>query len=118
MTTDWRSAKLDRIRKLIRAADPDAVEEIKWRKPSNPAGVPAWSHAGLICTGETYKGKVKLTFAKGAALDDPSDLFNASLDAGTRRAIDVRKGDEIDAAAFKTLVGAAVAENLASKTAT
>ena len=114
MTTDWRSAKLDRIRKLIRAADPDAVEEIKWRKPSNPAGVPAWSHAGLICTGETYKDKVKLTFAKGAALDDPAHLFNASLDAGTRRAIDLREGDEVDEAAFKALIREAVALNEAA----
>jgi hypothetical protein len=113
-TKDWRSEKLDRIRKLIHEADPVAVEEIKWRKPSNPAGVPTWSHAGLICTGETYKDKIKLTFAKGAALDDPAHLFNASLDAGTRRAIDLREGDELDEAAFKTLVRAAVALNEAT----
>jgi hypothetical protein len=109
--TDWRSEKLDRIRKLIREADPQAVEEIKWRKPSNPAGVPTWSHAGLICTGETYKDKIKLTFAKGASLDDPAHLFNASLDAGTRRAIDLREGDEVDEAAFKALIREAVALN-------
>jgi hypothetical protein len=109
--TDWRSEKLDRIRKLIREADPQAVEEIKWRKPSNPAGVPTWSHAGLICTGETYKDKVKLTFAKGASLPDPAGLFNASLDAGTRRAIDLREDDEIDETAFKALIREAVARN-------
>jgi hypothetical protein len=109
--TDWRSEKLDRIRKLIREADPQAVEEIKWRKPSNPAGVPTWSHAGLICTGETYKDKIKLTFAKGASLDDPAHLFNASLDAGTRRAFDLREGDEVDEAAFKALIREAVALN-------
>jgi len=107
----WRSEKLDRIRKLIQQADPQAVEEIKWRKPSNPAGVPTWSHAGLICTGETYKDKIKLTFAKGASLDDPSGLFNASLDAGTRRAIGIRQGDELDETAFKALIREAVALN-------
>ena len=111
MTTDWRSAKLDRIRKLIHEADPQAVEDRKWRKPSNPAGVPTWSHAGLICTGETYKDKVKLTFAKGAALDDPKRLFNASLEGNTRRAIDIREGDSIDEDAFKALVRSAVALN-------
>jgi hypothetical protein len=109
--SDWRSEKLDHIRKLIREADPDAVEEVKWRKPSNPAGVPTWSHAGLICTGETYKDKVKLTFAHGASLPDPSGLFNASLDAGTRRAIDLREDDEIDETAFKALIREAVARN-------
>ena len=108
---DWRGETLDRVRRLIRDADPGAVEEVKWRKPSNPAGVPAWSHAGLICTGETYKDKVKLTFARGAALADASGLFNASLDAGTRRAIDIREGDEIDEAAFKALIREAVAAN-------
>ena len=108
---DWRRDKLDRLRKLIHEADPEAVEEAKWRKPSNPAGVPTWSHSGLICTGETYKDKVKLTFAKGAALDDPAHLFNASLDAGTRRAIDLREGDEVDEAAFKALIREAVALN-------
>ena len=112
---DWRGAALARVRRLIREADPDVVEELKWRKPSNPGGVPTWSHAGIICTGETYKDKVKLTFAQGAALDDPSGLFNASLDAGTRRAIDIREGDEIDGAAFKALIREAVAVNLAKK---
>ena len=112
---DWRGAALGRVRRLIREADPDVVEELKWRKPSNPGGVPTWSHAGIICTGETYKDKVKLTFAQGAALDDPSGLFNASLDAGTRRAIDIREGDEIDGAAFRALIREAVAVNLAKK---
>ncbi|HET8750688.1 MAG TPA: DUF1801 domain-containing protein [Sphingomicrobium sp.] len=110
---DWRGATLARVRRLIHGADPDVVEEMKWRKPSNPAGVPTWSHGGIVCTGETYKDKVKLTFARGAALPDPSGLFNASLDAGTRRAIDIREGNEIDEAAFKTLIRAAVALNLA-----
>ena len=110
---DWRSEKLDRIRTLIKEADPDAVEERKWVKPSNPSGVPTWSHAGIICTGETYRDKVKLTFASGASLADPSGLFNASLDAGTRRAIDIREGDHLDEAAFNALVGEAVAVNLA-----
>lgn len=86
---DWRGEALAHIRDLIRQADPEAVEERKWAKPSNPSGVPAWSHGGIICTGETYKDKVKLTFAKGASLPDPSGLFNASLDAGTRRAIEI-----------------------------
>ena len=109
--SDWRGPMLARIRQLIREADRDVVEEVKWRKPSNPAGVPVWSHDGIICTGETYKDKVKLTFARGAALDDPGDLFNASLDAGTRRAIDLREGDELDAAGFKALVRSAVSLN-------
>ena len=109
---DWRGAVLARVRRLIREADPDVVEEVKWRKPSNPAGVPTWSHAGILCTGETYKDKVKLTFARGAALEDPSGLFNASLDAGTRRAIDIREGNELDANAFKALVRAAVDHNV------
>jgi len=112
---DWRGTALARVRRLIREADPDVVEELKWRKPSNPGGVPTWSHAGIVCTGETYKDKVKLTFAQGAALDDPSGLFNASLDAGTRRAIDIREGDEIDGAAFRALIREAVAVNLAKK---
>ncbi len=110
--TDWRSAKLDRIRELIREADPDSVEEVKWRKPSNPAGVPTWTHNGILCTGETYKDKVKLTFARGASLDDPAGLFNASLDAGTRRAIDIRQGDTLDEGAFKALIKAAAEANL------
>lgn len=109
---DWRSETLERVRHLIKQADPDAVEEMKWRKPSNPAGVPTWSHGGMICTGETYKDKVKLTFARGASLEDPSSLFNSSLDGGTRRAIDIREGDEIDEAAFKALIREAVALNL------
>jgi hypothetical protein len=105
--TDWRGAALARIRKLIREADPEATESIKWRKPSNPSGVPVWEHDGILCTGEAYKDKVKLTFAQGASVDDPHSLFNSSLDAGTRRAIDIREGDEVDAAAFKDLIRAA-----------
>ena len=108
---DWRGATLARLRALIKQADPDVVEEIKWRKPSNPSGVPTWSHAGILCTGETYRDKVKLTFARGASLDDPSGLFNASLDAGTRRAIDIREGDTIDGKAFKALIRDAVLAN-------
>ena len=108
---DWRGEMLARLRSLIWEADPDGIEEVKWRKPSNPLGVPVWSHGGIICTGETYKDKVKLTFARGAALADPSGLFNSSLDAGTRRAIDIHEGDRIDAKAFKALVRAAVAAN-------
>jgi hypothetical protein len=104
----WRGEALSRIRELIHQADPAVVEEVKWVKPSNPAGVPTWSHDGIICTGEVYKGKVKLTFANGASLDDPSELFNASLEAGTRRAIDVTEGAELDPRAFKALVRAAV----------
>jgi hypothetical protein len=111
---DWRGRALARMRKLIREADPDVVEEVKWRKPSNPSGVPVWSHAGIICTGETYKDKIKLTFAKGASLPDPAKLFNSSLDGGTRRAVDIREGEEPEADAFKALVRAAVAVNLAS----
>ncbi len=114
---DWRAHTLDRIRDLIKQTDPDAVEERKWIKPSNPAGVLTWSHGGIVCTGETYRDKVKLTFAKGASLADPSGLFNASLDAGTRRAIDIREGDKIDEEAFKALIDEAVAVNLASKSA-
>jgi hypothetical protein len=113
--SDWRGATLARLRRLIHEADPDVVEEIKWRKPSNPLGVPTWSHAGIICTGETYKDKVKLTFARGAALDDPAGLFNSSLTGGTRRALDIPEGAELDEAAFKALVREAVAQNLAHK---
>jgi hypothetical protein len=109
---DWRGATLARIRRLIREADPDIVEEVKWRKPSNPMGVPTWSHDGIICTGETYGDKVKLTFARGAALDDPSGLFNASLGGGTRRAIDIKEGETIDGDAFKALIRAAAALNM------
>lgn len=109
---DWRGEILARLRTLIREADPDSVEAVKWRKPSNPAGVPVWEHGGPICTGETYRDKVKLTFARGAALDDPAGLFNASLDGNTRRAIDLREGDSIDEDAFRALVRAAAAANL------
>ena len=109
---DWRGEALARVRALIREADPEIVEEVKWRKPSNSMrGVPVWSHAGIICTGETYKTAVKLTFAKGASLEDPSGLFNASLEGNTRRAIDLHEGDRIDATAFKALIRAAVALN-------
>ena len=108
---DWRGATLARLRRLIQEADPAVVETVKWRKPSNPLGVPIWEHDGILCTGETYKDKVKLTFARGAALEDPSGLFNASLDAGTRRAIDFREGDGVDEDAFKALVREAVALN-------
>ena len=110
---DWRGETLGRMRKLIKEADPDVVEEVKWVKPTNP-GTPTWTHDGIICTGETYKSVVKLTFAKGASLKDPTKLFNSSLEGGTRRAIDIRKGDVLDAQAFKALVQAAIAENLRS----
>ena len=112
---DWRGETLGRLRQLIREADAEVVEEIKWRKPSNPAGVPVWSHDGMLCTGETYRDKIKLTFARGASLPDPGHLFNASLDAGTRRAIDIRQGDEVDGNAFKALIKAAVALNVGRK---
>lgn len=102
--SDWRADTMSRIRNLIVEADPEVVEEAKWIKPSNPNGVPAWSHDGLICTGETYKDKVKITFFTGASLDDPHHLFNASLDAGTRRAIDIVEGATLDEEAFKALV--------------
>ena len=111
---DWREVTLGLVRQLIHDADPDVVEEVKWRKPSNAMlGVPVWSHDGIICTGETYKDKVKLTFAKGAALDDPEALFNASLEGNARRAIDIREGEKIDASAFKALVRAAIDLNTA-----
>ena len=106
---DWRGAMLARIRAVIRQADPDVVEEWKWR------GVPVWSHAGIICTGETYKQVVKMTFARGAALDDPAGLFNASLEGNTRRAIDLREGDAIDEAALTALIRAAVTLNTSRK---
>jgi len=109
---DWRAETLDRISTLIREADPEASEEAKWVKPSNPAGVPTWSHDGIICTGEMYKDKVKITFARGAALEDPSNLFNASLDAGTRRAIDLVEGANVNEQAFKALIQAAVELNI------
>ena len=111
---DWRGATLARARELIRDAVPDVVEEVKWQKATNPFGVPVWSHEGIICTGETYKDKVKLTFFKGASLDDPSGLFNSSLDGKTRRAIDFFEGDEIDAEALGSLVRAAADLNAAS----
>ena len=111
MAEDWRVETLGKIRELIGQADPDAIETVKWRKPSNPDGVPVWEHDGIICTGETYRDKVKLTFAQGASLDDPTGLFNASLDAGTRRAIDIREGEQVDEAAFKALIKEAVVRN-------
>ena len=106
---DWRGETLARIRALIKEADPNVLEEVKWQKANNPAGVPVWSHDGIICTGETYKDKVKLTFANGASLKDPKGLFNSSLDGNTRRAIDFREGEAVDAAAFKALIRDAVA---------
>jgi hypothetical protein len=109
---DWRGETLARLRALIREADPEAAEAVKWRKPSNPAGVPVWEHDGMICTGEIYRDKVKLTFARGAALDDPAGLFNASLDGNMRRAIDLREGDPIDAEALKALIREAVKANI------
>ena len=116
--SDWRGKTLDRVRKLIRAADPEVLEEVKWRKPSNSMrGVPVWSHAGMICTGETYKNVVKMTFARGASLEDPSGLFNSSLEGNTRRAIDLREGDKIDEKALKALVRAAVALNTSARVA-
>lgn len=111
MSADWRNVTIEKVRSLILGAEPDVVEEAKWRKASNPDGVPTFSCDGLICTAETYRDKVKLTFAEGASLDDPSGLFNASLDAGTRRAIDLREGDLLDEDAFVELVRAAVAHN-------
>lgn len=109
--SDWRGRTLGRVRALIRQADPEVVEEVKWKKPSNPMGVPVWSHGGIICTGETYKDKVKFTFVKGASLADPSGLFNASLEGNARRAIDLHEGEEVDPGAFKELIRAAVVLN-------
>jgi hypothetical protein len=112
---DWRGEMLSRIRTLIKQADPEMIEERKWRKPSNGmAGVPVWSHNGIVCTGETYKNVVKMTFAKGASLKDPSGLFNASLEGNARRAIDFSEGDKLDEKALKALIRAAVALNKAS----
>jgi hypothetical protein len=108
---DWRTSTLQNVRTLIMQADPAAVEEMKWKKPTNPAGVPVWSHDGIICTGETYKDKVKLTFAHGAKLDDPHKLFNGNDTGATRRSIDIRNSDVLDEAAFKTLIHAAVKYN-------
>ena len=115
--SDWRGAMLARLRRLIKEADPEVVETIKWRKPSNPHGVPVWEHNGIVCTGETYKDKVKLTFAKGASLDDPSGLFNSSLEGNVRRAIDFHEGDKIDEKALKALIRAAVALNTSARAA-
>jgi len=111
---DWRGEMLTRIRALIKVADPDVVEELKWVKPTNP-GTPTWSHAGIICTGEPYKNAVKVTFAKGASLEDPAGLFNSSLDGNVRRAIDIHEGEEFDEAAFKALIRQAVALNGSGK---
>ena len=108
---DWRGETLSRMRALIKEADPEVVEETKWAKAASPDGVPVWEHDGIICTGESYKSVVKLTFAKGASLDDPAGLFNSSLEGKVRRAIDIREGEEADADAFKDLVRAAVALN-------
>ena len=111
-TKDWRGETLTRMRALILEADPEMIEERKWRKPSNAmAGVPVWSHDGIVCTGETYAKVVKLTFAHGASIPDPSGLFNSSLEGNTRRAIDIHEGEKVDAGAFKALVKAAVAQN-------
>lgn len=110
---DWRSETLLRMRRLIQEADPEVTEDVKWAKATSP-GVPTWSHDGIICTGEAYKSVVKLTFAKGASLMDPAGLFNASLEGNTRRAIDIREGEEVDAAAFKALIQEAVALNVMS----
>jgi hypothetical protein len=113
---DWRGKMLARVRTIIQQADPEVVEEVKWRKPSNGMrGVPVWSHGGIICTGETYKAVVKLTFAKGAALADPAGLFNSSLEGNTRRAIDLHEGDKVNAKALAALVRAAVKLNQSAK---
>ncbi len=112
---DWRGEKLSRVRELIREAAPHIEEQVKWRKPTNPNGVPVWESNGIVCTGETYKDKVKVTFADGAALPDPKGVFNASLDGNVRRAIDLAETDKLNASAFKRLVRAAVAHNAAKK---
>lgn len=112
---DWRGETLARMRGLIRAAAPGIVEAVKWAKPSNPSGVPVWEHAGILCTGEVYRTYVKLTFAQGAALADPAGLFNAGFGGGTRRAIDIRAGETVDADAFQALIRAAMAHNIARK---
>ena len=112
---DWRHETLARVRALIKEADPDVVEEVKWRKPSNPFGVPVWEHDGIICTGETYKNAVKLTFARGASLKDPSRLFNASLEGNMRRSIDFHEVDKVDEKALKALIRAAVALNTSAR---
>lgn len=109
--SDWRGEALTRIRRLIRQADPDMIEQVKWRKPSNPAGIPVWYHDGIVCTGETYQSHVRLTFAQGASLADPKRLFNSGLEGGTLRAIVLRERDEIDEEAFRSLIRAAAARN-------
>jgi hypothetical protein len=113
---DWRGQTLSRMRELIKEADPDVVEEWKWAKATSP-GTPVWSHDGIICTGESYKSTVKLTFAKGASVDDPAGLFNSSLEGNVRRAIDIHEGEEVDAGAFKALIRAAVALNTSGRKA-
>ena len=113
--SDWKKELIELIRALIKQADPEIVEEVKWRKPSSPGGVPVWSHDGIICTGETYKRVVKMTFAKGASLPDPSGLFNSSLEGNTRRAIDFREGDTINEKALMALIRAAVALNTSAR---
>ncbi len=110
---DWRGKTVAKVRRIIHEADPEIVEEWKWVKPTTP-GTPVWSHSGIVCTGETYKNAVKMTFAKGAALQDPSGLFNSSLDGNVRRAIDIHEGDTVDEAALKELIRAAVALNLSN----
>ena len=112
---DWRGKTLAHVRRIILEADPEMTETVKWQKPSSPAGVPVWARDGIVCTGETYKDKVKLTFAKGASLDDPKGLFNAGLDGKVRRAIDIREGDELDEDALKAMARAAAALNAAGK---
>src|SRR5271157_1199570 len=111
---DWRGKTLAKVREIVHDADPEIVEEWKWVKPTNP-GTPVWSHGGIVCTGETYQNAVKMTFAKGAALEDPSGLFNSSLEGNARRAIDIHEGEKIDEAALKDLIRAAVALNLQGK---
>ncbi len=111
---DWRGKTLAKVREIVYAADPEIVEELKWVKPTSP-GTPVWSHGGIVCTGETYKNVVKMTFARGAALQDPSGLFNSSLDGNVRRAIDIHESDKVDEAALKDLIRAAVALNLKGK---
>ena len=108
---DWRGETLTAVRRMIHEAAPEIVEECKWFKPTNPWGVPVWSHAGIVCTGEIYKAAVKLTFARGASVDDPRELFNSSLEGNTRRAIDIREGATLDAKAFRALIRAAIVEN-------
>jgi len=112
---DWRGKALAKARAVIKRADPEVVEELKWKKPSNPTGVPVWSHEGILCTGETYIDHLRLTFAKGASLEDPKGLFNSGLEGNVRRAIDIHEGEEIDEAALKDLIRAAVALNLKGK---